>query len=197
MAGYQAAPQEREDNTLPSPETFSTRQNKSHHRSEDRSALFSGRILDRADSKVYAIVGVCFLLAAILALVYTFWAFGVSLIELPQFSMDQQPGHIAQAIIEIVSGLLLVLIIMEMLGTVIHYLQVHTTSLRPFLFIGMVSATRSILSIGARLSVEGLNLGAADFTYAMFELGVSAAVILALGITIKLLDGLVEVGETR
>jgi hypothetical protein len=31
----------------------------------------------------------------------------------------------------------------------------------------------------------------------MFELGVSAAVILALGITIKLLDGLVEVGETR
>ncbi len=96
----------------------------------------------------------CFLLAAILALVYTFWAFSVSLIELPMFSMDQQPGHIAQGIIEIVSGLLLVLIIMEMLGTVIHYLQVHTTSLRPFLFIGIVSATRSILSIGARLSVD-------------------------------------------
>jgi len=194
MAGYQAAPQEREDNTLPSPETFSTRQNKSHHRSEDRSALISGRILDRADSKVYAIVGVCFLLAAILALVYTFWAFGVSLIELPQFSMDQQPGHIAPAIIEIVSGLLLVLIIMEMLGTVIHYLQVHTTSLRPFLFIGMVSATRSILSIGARLSVEGLNFSEIDFTHAMIELGVSAAVIVALGITLKLLGRLVEVG---
>ncbi len=151
MAGYQAAPQEREDNTLPSPETFSTRQNKSHHRSEDRSALFSGRILDRADSKVYAIVGVCFLLAAILA-------------------------------------------IMEMLGTVIHYLQVHTTSLRPFLFIGMVSATRSILSIGARLSVEGLNFSEIDFTHAMIELGVSAAVIVALGITLKLLGRLVEVG---
>src|ERR1700694_3073670 len=117
MAGYQTAPQEREDNTPTSPETVSTRQNKSHHRPEDRSALFSGRILDRADSKVYAVVGVCFLLAAILALVYTFWAFGVSLIELPKFSMDQQPGHIAQAIIEIVSGLLLVLIIIEMLGT--------------------------------------------------------------------------------
>jgi uncharacterized membrane protein (DUF373 family) len=111
--------------------------------------------------------------------------------------MDQQPGREAQAIIEFVSGLLLVLIIMEMLGTVIHYLQVHATSLRPFLFIGIISATRSILSIGARLSVEGSNLGATDFTYAMFELGVSAAVILALGITIKLLDGLVEVGETR
>ena len=194
MAGYQTASQEREDNALPSPETFSTRQNKSHRQPEDRSTLFLGRILDQADSKVYAIVGVCFLLAAILALVYTFWAFGVSLIELPMFSMDQQPGHVAQAIIEIVSGLLLVLIIMEMLGTVMHYLQVHTTSLRPFLFIGIVSATRSILSIGARLSVEGLNLSSTDFTHAMIELGVSAAVIVALGITLKLLGKMVEVG---
>lgn len=92
------------------------------------------------------------------------------------------------------SGLLLVLIIMEMLGTVMHYLQVHTTSLRPFLFIGIVSATRSILSIGARLSVEGLNFSSTDFTHAMIELGVSAAVIVALGITLKLLGRLVEVG---
>ncbi len=81
-----------------------------------------------------------FLLAAILALVYTSWAFGVSMITLPTFPVDKQPGQVAQAIIEFVSGLLLVLIIMEMLGTVIHYLQVHATSLRPFLFIGIVSA---------------------------------------------------------
>ena len=197
MAGYQTGPQEREDNIQPPPETFHTQHNRSAQRLGERLAQYLGRFLDRADSVVYAIVGVCFLIAAILALVYTFWAFGVSIIELHQFPMDQQPGRGAQAIIEFVSGLLLVLIIMEMLGTVIHYLQVHATSLRPFLFIGIISATRSILSIGARLSVEGLNLGATDFTYAMFELGVSAAVILALGITLKLLDGLVEVSETR
>ncbi len=62
------------------------------------------------------------------------------MITLPTFPVDKQPGQVAQAIIEFVSGLLLVLIIMEMLGTVIHYLQVHATSLRPFLFIGIVSA---------------------------------------------------------
>ncbi len=197
MGDNQTRSQERENNLPPSPETLHTQHNKSANQSEVRFALYAGRFLDRADSVVYAIVGACFLLAAILALVYTFWAFGISVIGLRTFPMDQQPGREAQAIIEFVSGLLLVLIIMEMLGTVIHYLQVHATSLRPFLFIGIISATRSILSIGARLSVEGLNLGAADFTYAMFELGVSAAVILALGITIKLLDGLVEVGETR
>jgi hypothetical protein len=86
---------------------------------------------------------------------------------------------------------------MEMLGTVIHYLQVHATSLRPFLFIGIISATRSILSIGARLSVEGFNLKEIDFAHAMIELGVSAAVILALGITLKLLSGMFEDGESK
>jgi len=197
MGDNQTRSQERENNLPPSPETLHTQHNKSANQSEVRFALYSGRFLDRADSVVYAIVGVCFLLAAILALLYTFWAFGISNIELRTLPMDLQPGREAQAIIEFVSGLLLVLIIMEMLGTVIHYLQVHATSLRPFLFIGIISATRSILSIGARLSVEGINLGATDFTYAMFELGVSAAVILALGITLKLLDGLVEVSETR
>lgn len=89
---------------------------------------------------------------------------------------------------------LLVLIIMEVLGTVTHYLKSHETSLRPFLFIGIVSATRSILSIGAKLSVgqESTNTLTPGFESAMIELGVSALVILALGITLKLLGRLVE-----
>jgi uncharacterized membrane protein (DUF373 family) len=194
MAGYQADRQRQENNMLPPSEMFQTQLSQ---QPEDRFALYSGRFLDRTDNVIYFIVGVCFFLAAILALVYTFWAFVVSIIELRAFPMDQQPGQIAQAIIEFVSGLLLVLIIMEMLGTVIHYLEVHETSLRPFLFIGIISATRSILSIGARLSVESLNLRETDFTHAMIELGVSAAVILALGITLKLLGRLLEVRESR
>src|SRR5713226_1290874 len=94
------------------------------------------------------------------------------------------------AIIKLVSDLLLVLIIMEVLGTVIHYLKAHATSLRPFLFIGIVSATRGILSIGAKLSVGEVKGG--QFTNDMIELGVSAAVILALGITLKLLGRFVD-----
>jgi uncharacterized membrane protein (DUF373 family) len=197
MAGYQTGPPEQEDNIQPPPETFHTQQNGGTQRSGDRLSLYLGGFLDRADSVVYAIVGICFLLAAILALVYTFWAFGLSIIGLQTLPMDQRPGQEAQAIIELVSGLLLVLIIMEMLGTVIHYLQVHATSLQPFLFIGIISATRSILSIGARLSIQGFSLSAADFMHAMIELGVSAAVILALGITLKLLNRVFDVGEPR
>jgi hypothetical protein len=80
----------------------------------------------------------------------------------------------------------------------------HETSLRPFLFIGIISATRSILSIGARLSVATGATTSADaiakgteFMHAMIELGVSAAVILALGITIKLLGNLVDDDSTK
>lgn len=163
---------------------------------------YAGRLLDRADTFIYAIVGICFLLGAILALGYTFWDLTVqAFIVIPtEPALDQRPVIAAGAIIQFVSGLLLVLIIMEVLGTVIHYLKSHETSLRPFLFIGIISATRSILSIGARLSVAtGATTGAegTEFIHAMIELGVSAAVILALGITIKLLGNLVDDDSTK
>ncbi|MGZ3628507.1 MAG: phosphate-starvation-inducible PsiE family protein [Ktedonobacteraceae bacterium] len=60
---------------------------------------------------------------------------------------NHRQGQVAQAIIEFVSGFFRVLIIIEMLGIVIHYFHVHATSLQPFLFIGIVSTTRSILSV--------------------------------------------------
>ena len=155
---------------------------------EDRIANFSSNFLDRGDSLIYAIVGVCFFVGALVGLAYSFWDFSVGIA--PVFTLSAQPAAVAKAIIQLVSDLLLVLIIMEVLGTVIHYLKAHATSLRPFLFIGIVSATRGILSIGARLSVGEVK--PAEFSNAMIELGVSAAVILALGITLKLLGRLVE-----
>lgn len=156
-----------------------------HGAEEDRLAVSSGKLLDRADTIVYGIVGLCFLIGAFIALGYSFWDFGSNLVVAINV---QSSAKLAQAIIQFVSDLLLVLIIMEVLGTVTHYLKSHETSLRPFLFIGIVSATRSILSIGARLSVGE----AKDFTNAMIELGVSAAVVLALGVTLKLLGRLVD-----
>lgn len=167
------------------------------HEPESRFVILSSRLLDQGDSIIYAVVGICFFLGAIFTLGYSFWDFS-STITSVQAIVDAAPKGqgvtpqtvVAGAIIKLVSDLLLVLIIMEVLGTVIHYLKAHATSLRPFLFIGIVSATRGILSIGARLSVEQVN--GAEFTSAMIELGVSAAVILALGITLKLLGRLVE-----
>lgn len=166
-----------------------------NHEEDDAFAARSGNWLERIDTLIYAIVGASFIIAAFCALGYSFWDFGNKLL-LDITTQDPKALHnfaqIAPDIIQFVSDLLLVLIIMEVLGTVLHYLKAHATSLKPFLFIGIVSATRSILSIGARLSVAGNNVDPAEFNRAMIELGISAAVVLGLGITIKLLGRQLE-----
>src|SRR5712692_4329935 len=181
------------DSQVTTAEEHSTSHNKNGQREErnDPIARISANFLDNGDSLIYAIVGICFLIGGLIALGYSFWDFADHLTNLSH-GTSLTPATFAVAIIQFVSDLLLVLIIMEVLGTVTHYLQSHTTSLRPFLFIGIVSATRGILSIGARLSVETSRPNAQDFTNAMIELGVNAAVILALGITLKLLGKLIE-----
>jgi len=147
------------------------REEERRHIQKDPIAHAAGSILDRTDTFIYAAVGFCFLLGALIALLYTFWDFGSAVFG---HLSTLGPPALANAINNFVSGLLLVLIITEVLGTVIHYLKTHETSLRPFLFIGIVSATRSILSIGARLSVESATVKPDVFTHAMIELGVSA-----------------------
>ncbi len=177
-------------------QTISNGKNGRHEERNDPVARISANFLDNGDSVIYAIVGICFLIGGLIALGYSFWDFGNHLLNSSTYikgDVTLQPADLANAIIQLVSDLLLVLIIMEVLGTVTHYLQSHTTSLRPFLFIGIVSATRGILSIGAKLSVESVRPSSPqDFTNAMIELGVNGAVILALGITLKLLGKLVE-----
>ncbi len=144
---------------------------------------WSLRLLDGLDTIVYAAVGLAFVGAALLALAYSIAHllanFGVS----NPLDGPQQ----VQNVLTFVSDLLLVLIIMEVLGTVRSYLERGDTSVKPFLFIGIISATRGILSIGARLSIQGGQLSGAEFTNAMIELGVDAAVIIILGVTIRVL----------
>ena len=153
----------------------------------------SAALLERADTLIYTIVGICFLVGALITLGYAFWAFGT---QITDALSKNDVSLVAPAIIQFVSDLLLVLIIMEVLGTITHYLKSQATSLRPFLFIGIISATRSILSVGARLSVAGSSEASVEFLHAMIELGVSAAVVLALGITLKLLGKAIDDSAT-
>ena len=161
----------------------------SEEKIKDYIAAFSRGKLRAADSFLYAIVGVSFLVAALIALVYSYWDFSSFIFQV------QEPRKAAEAIIRFVSDLLLVIIIVEVMGTVIHYLEEHKTSLRPFLNIGIVSATRGILSISAKLSVETLQGDA--FRNAMIELVVNVSVILVLGITLKLLSGTFDMDDKK
>jgi len=164
----------------------------------------AARWLDKGDNIIYALVGLGFFLAAIIALgyaVYHFYlqvAFPTSNHNGPQ---GQHPSLVAsdpqqwvQAIITLVSDLLLVLIIMEVLSTVLHYLREHITALKPFLFVGIISATRGVLVVSARITVTPME--GPEFTQAIIELGANTAVILVLGITLRVLgkEGIVDFG---
>ena len=172
-------------------ETFSTAHNGQnlpapHH---DRLAERAGKLLDRSDTLIYIAVGASFFLGAFFTLIFSFWSLIVDLTG-AFTSSTINPSSIAEVIIQFISDLLLVIIITEVLGTVIHYLKAHETSLRPFLFIGIISATRGVLLVGAKLSTG--NVKGVEFTNAMLEMGVSAAVVLALGFTLKLLGKMAD-----
>jgi uncharacterized membrane protein (DUF373 family) len=83
-----------------------------------------------------------------------------------------------------VNGVLFVVIVLEIYRTVVAHLEGGGFQLRPFLVIGIISAVRHILLIGAQsLSSET----AKTFAHAQIELGVNAAVALGLVIALVLL----------
>ncbi len=135
-------------------------------------------ILETADAIVYAAVGAVFLIAAIGMLGYSLSAFPANL----------HTTGFALAIVTLVNDLLLVMIIMEVLRTIISYLQEHATSLRPFMFIAAISATRRILAIGAQMSIAGDTLSTDRFREAMIDLSANAAAILAISLALYLLS---------
>ena len=154
------------------------------------------RLLNGLDLVVYALVGVAFVAAAVLAFVFSISQLLKSLLDNLSVSLPfSLPfSSIAQDVLTFVSDLLLVLIIMELLGTIRSYVEKGDTSVEPFLIIGIISATRGILSIGARLYLTGTGatLTSDEFRNTMIELAVNALVIITLGVTMRILDGLIE-----
>ena len=130
--------------------------------------------LERADVAVYVMVAVLFLGAAVAMGVY-------SVVTFFQHVNDDFPLDIITSI----NDLLLVLIILEVLGTVRSYLVTGTTSLTPFLYIGIISATRRILAIGAATTL-GEATSQTAFNHQMIDLGANGGIVLALAIALFL-----------
>jgi uncharacterized membrane protein (DUF373 family) len=157
------------------------------------------RILNGLDLVVYALVGVAFVAAAVLAFIFSISQLIIHLLTQLNVGLPftLQFTVIATEILEFVSDLLLVLIIMELLGTIRSYVEKGDTSVEPFLIIGIISATRGILSVGARLYITGGTLTPDDFRNAMIELAINAFVIIVLGVTMRILDGLIAPRDDR
>jgi uncharacterized membrane protein (DUF373 family) len=146
-------------------------------RPSSRSASFGARVdawLESGDRIVYILVACLFLVAAL----------GMAAYSVGTFVHDIR-GDFPLDLITFINDLLLVLIILEVLGTVRSYLQTGATSLEPFLYIGTISATRRILAIGAQTTLKG-EADETTFRHLMIDLGVNGGVVLALALALFL-----------
>jgi uncharacterized membrane protein (DUF373 family) len=90
----------------------------------------------------------------------------------------------AVAVTNAVNGLLFVVIVLEIFRTLVAHLEGGGFQLRPFLIIGIISAVRHVLLVGAQ-SLSNTNTA---FNHAQIELAVNAGVALVLVIALVLLQ---------
>jgi uncharacterized membrane protein (DUF373 family) len=95
-----------------------------------------------------------------------------------------------------VNGVLFATIVIEVMRTVVAHFEKGGLQLQPFLIIGIISAVRGRLSVGARLSLQG-SAGAPATTVhdALLELGVNASVVVGLALSLVLIRRLAGIGE--
>jgi uncharacterized membrane protein (DUF373 family) len=92
--------------------------------------------------------------------------------------------HFAKLVTDVINSILFVIIVMEILRTVVAHFDDAGLQLKPFLIIGIISAVRHILTVGAQASLGAADSDAShaatDFSHSQVELGVNAAVVMAL-----------------
>jgi uncharacterized membrane protein (DUF373 family) len=82
-----------------------------------------------------------------------------------------------------VNSVLFIVVVLELIRTIVARLEGGGFQLQPFLVIGIISATRDILTVGAELSLVG---DQAPLARSMTELGVNAGVVVALSLALVL-----------
>uniref|UniRef100_A0A831X0W9 Phosphate-starvation-inducible E n=1 Tax=Thermorudis peleae TaxID=1382356 RepID=A0A831X0W9_9BACT len=132
--------------------------------------------MSRAEIAAYTAVGIGFLLTGIVALAYIIAIVPVTL------ARDGVPT----TIITVINELLLVVIILEILRTIVGYLDARRLTLRPFLVIAAISATRRILVLGAQMALVNSELPPELFQRALWELVINGGLILVVAIALAL-----------
>ena len=102
-----------------------------------------------------------------------------------------------------VNGVLFAIIVIEVMRTVVAHFERGGLQLQPFLIIGIISAVREILTVGARLSLQGTvrvhgvvrETSPSVVHTALLELGVNAAVVVGLALALVLIRRLAGIGD--
>jgi uncharacterized membrane protein (DUF373 family) len=132
-------------------------------------------VIDRLEDAAHYVVAL--MLLAITAIV---------LYQSVQHLIDNR-DHFAVQVTQGINDVLFVVIVLELLRTVLAHLETNDFQLRSFLIIGIISAVRHILGVGARITLTGTPTHG-EFVRAQIELGVGAGVVLALAISFLLIS---------
>lgn len=132
--------------------------------------------MEKFDKVIYLMTGISFLLIGVGAFFYSWISF-----------VGEIHKGFLHAILRFINDLLLVMIIMEILRTIINYLKSQDILLEPFLYIGIIAATRKMLTAGAEISFMEMTNDQTFYRYLM-DLGVNALVVVALGTALYLID---------
>ena len=101
--------------------------------------------------------------------------------EVLTLSRPHPDEQFAFTVTRAVNSALFIVVVLELMRTIVSRLQGGGFHLQPFLVIGIVSATRDILTVGAELSLNG---DQAPLVRTMTELGVNVGVVLALSLAL-------------
>jgi uncharacterized membrane protein (DUF373 family) len=129
------------------------------------------RMLERAEMILFLAIALALLVIAIVVFVR-----GVQDLVLAPAEQD-----FAVTVTRAVNSVLFIVVVLELLRTIVARLEGGGFQLQPFLVIGIISATRDILTVGAELSLREVPL-----TRTMIELAVNAGVVVALAVALVL-----------
>lgn len=123
----------------------------------------------------YVAVAVALAVAGVMLFGYVIYDFAAKLLD---------GGKLSDLILEFLDGLLLVFIITELIHTVRAVIDEKVLVAEPFLIVGIVAAIRRLIVVSA----EAKDLmGTAEFSDAMFEVGLLTGTVLLLSAAIFLL----------
>jgi uncharacterized membrane protein (DUF373 family) len=132
------------------------------------------RSLQLAEDVLLAVLSVVLLVLAVVVL----WRTVGDLVTPPSGEF------FAETITRALNGVLFVLIVMEVQRTIVARFQGAGFRLQPFLVIGIISAVRHILTVGAQLSLASEEV---HLVRSMVELGVNVGVVLVLSLALVLI----------
>lgn len=128
----------------------------------------SAHVMEWLERWGYITVGISFLLLGMILFVYGWYVFFMTF-----------PNGVLDASLILMTDLLLVIILLELFRTVINFLKTHTSTLEPFLYVGIVAGIRKILTTGAQESLLG-DTSEAHFQRYLWDMGLNGVLVLVL-----------------